>query len=97
MFYNGRFLHGSPPAAVCYNIYDMALVSVTEAAKSAGISDARVRQLLAAHQILGQKYGGIWVLDDESLRQYLAKPQTRGRPRRNAPTDRSAAKRRQGT
>ena len=73
----------------------MVLVSVTEAAEGAGISGARVRQLLAAHLILGQKYGGIWVLDDESLRRYLAQPQTRGRPRRNAPTDRSTAKRRQ--
>ena len=72
----------------------MALVSVSEAAKSAGITPGRVRQLLAAHLILGQKYGGIWVLDDESLRRYLAQPQTRGRPRRAAPTDRSQAKRR---
>ena len=58
------------------------------------MSPSRVRQLLAAHLILGQKYGGIWVLDDESLRRYLAQPQTRGRPRRAAPTDRSQAKRR---
>ncbi len=72
----------------------MALVSVREAAENTGISQRRVRQLLAAHLVLGQKYGGIWVLDDESLRRYLAQPQTRGRPRRNAPTDRSTAKRR---
>ena len=70
----------------------MGLVSVTEAAQNAGISKSRVRQLLAAHLILGQKYGGVWVLDDESLRRYLALPQTGGRPRRAAPTDRSAAK-----
>ena len=70
----------------------MALVSVSEAAKSVGISQSRVRQLLAAHLILGQKYGGIWVLDDESLRRYLALPQAGGRPRRAAPTDRSGAK-----
>ena len=73
----------------------MVLVSVTEAAESVGISGARVRQLLAAHLVLGQKYGGIWLLDDESLRRYLVLPQRGGRPRRNAPTDRSVAKRRQ--
>ncbi len=72
----------------------MSLVSVSVAAKNAGISQRRVRQLLAAHLVLGKKYGGVWVLDDESLRRYLAQPQTRGRPRRNAPTDRSQAKRR---
>ena len=71
----------------------MALVSVTVAAENAGISRSRVRQLLAAHLILGQKYGGIWLLDDESLRRYLVLPQRGGRPRRNAPTDRSTAKR----
>lgn len=72
----------------------MVLISVTKAAERFGISRSHIRQLLAAHLVLGQKYGGIWVLDDESLRRYLAQPQTRGRPRRNAPTDRSVAKRR---
>ena len=73
----------------------MVLLSVAEAAEHTGVSGAWLRRLLKDHEILGTKIGNYWAVDEESLRRYLAQPQTRGRPRRNAPTDRSTAKRRQ--
>ena len=46
----------------------MVLLSVTSAAAELGVSPRRVRQMLSNGTLAGQRVGGVWVLDEHSVR-----------------------------
>jgi excisionase family DNA binding protein len=54
-------------------------MSVPEASERLGVDDSRVRALLAAGQLDGEKLGGRWVVSEESVRARLRLPHARGR------------------
>jgi DNA (cytosine-5)-methyltransferase 1 len=45
----------------------MALLSTKQAAEKLGISDIRVRQLIADGKIIAQQVGRDWVIEDSAL------------------------------
>lgn len=60
----------------------VSFVSVAEAAKIIGCSDAHVRRLLIDGELQGQKLNErAWAVRQDSAEKYATKPQTRGRPR----------------
>ena len=58
----------------------MALYTVTEAAKIAKLSTARIRNAVAASQIRGVKVEGLWLIESDSLQTFIDKPRNAGRP-----------------
>lgn len=56
----------------------MALLSISEAVDRYRISIPHLRTLVASGTIRGVKFGKTWVVDDESLRDYLAVEHKRG-------------------
>ena len=56
----------------------MTLLSVADASARHGLAVSRLRQLVAEGIIKGQKYGKTWVLDERSLKTYLAKDRRPG-------------------
>ncbi len=58
----------------------MDLVGVPEAAKQLNVVEQRVRQMLAAGVLLGQKLGGVWVVDPVDLRRLVNERRPGGRP-----------------
>ena len=45
--------------------------TVTELAQAAGVSDARIRQLLLGDQLAGFKHGPLWAIPDGEAQRYL--------------------------
>ena len=62
----------------------MALYSVSEAAVEAGLSGKSIRQAIAHGQIRAVKVEGMWLVESDSLRDYMATPRKPGRPRKDA-------------
>ena len=56
--------------------------SVPEAADQLGLTDGRIRQMLAAEEIKGQKLGQKnWAIPRSEVERLKQVPQTNGRPR----------------
>ena len=58
----------------------MALLSVSEAAAKIGLSGARIRKALADGQIRGVRLETSWLIEDQSLDEFMASPRKPGRP-----------------
>ena len=59
----------------------MALLTVGEAVKRAGISGARIRKLLNAGRIMGTRVDdSLWLVNSQSLEAYLQSARKPGRP-----------------
>ena len=56
-------------------------VSVTEAAAIAGVSPERIRQLVAAGQMTGEKKAGVWLVLRADAARFVRMPNM-GRPKR---------------
>lgn len=56
------------------------MLSVRQAAAELGVSQSRVRTLLAKGQIKGEKLGRVWAVDGESLSSWKARQHKAGRP-----------------
>jgi excisionase family DNA binding protein len=52
----------------------MADITVTEASAKCGLSPQHLRYLVKKGLITGRKSGGTWLLDEASLKRYLARP-----------------------
>ena len=55
----------------------MKLWTTNSLAKTAGVDQATIRQLLIAGSIQGTKLGPIWTISDEEARRYLDKREKR--------------------
>ena len=63
----------------------MALLSVSEAAIQSGLSRERIRKLLIEGRIMGTKLDRVsWLVNSQSLEDYVASPRRPGRPRKGA-------------
>lgn len=60
----------------------MATIGTTEAARRLGVSQARVRQLIAAGRLPAKRIGRDWLIDERSLSRVAVR--TPGRPRKGA-------------
>jgi hypothetical protein len=56
-------------------------VSVAEAAEIAGVSPERIRQLVAAGQMAGEKKAGVWLVLRADATRFVRMPNM-GRPKR---------------
>ena len=56
-------------------------VSTTEAAQIIGCAQSRIRQLLIAKKLVGEKVGRDWLVQRASAEQYRGSAQGRGFPR----------------
>lgn len=56
------------------------ILSVTEASRLSGLTPQHLRRLVKEGKIDGRLAGGVWLLDESSLKRYLAKPRRSGRP-----------------
>lgn len=59
------------------------LLSLREASERCGLSTSRLRRLAAQGTLRAQKAGAYWVVDEESLRAFMATERKPGRPMRN--------------
>lgn len=78
----GRPPHGVIVAGARRRLSPMAWLTVTEAATRYRVSARTLRNLAAGETVKARRVGPLWQLDQRSLEAYLAKEQTRGRPRR---------------
>ncbi len=62
----------------------MALFSVSEAATESGLSGTRIRKAIASKQIRAVKVEGLWLIESDSLHEFMAERPGPGRPRRDA-------------
>lgn len=62
----------------------MGLLSVNDAAKKAGLSEQRIRQLIDSGVVKATRLGKrSWAVDEQSLRRYTSKPRKPGpKPRK---------------
>ncbi len=61
------------------------MLTTTDAAARLGISERRVRQLIASGALTAQRHGRDWVIDPRALPRAEARPHVgypKGRPRR---------------
>ena len=58
----------------------MALYTVTEAAPIAQRDRSRIRQALAAGEIRAVKVEGLWLIESDSLQEWIDTPRKPGRP-----------------
>ena len=59
----------------------MALLTIGEAVKRAGLSSARIRKLLNDGRIMGTRVDdSFWLVNGQSLEEYLESPRKPGRP-----------------
>lgn len=56
------------------------LMSVAEVAQMLNVTDSRVRQLLLAGQLSGQRVGRDWVVLRADVVAFMSRPRRRGRP-----------------
>ena len=62
----------------------MALLSVQEAATQAGLSRERIRFLLNGGRLMGTKLDrSTWLVNSQSLEDYMASPRKPGRPKKD--------------
>jgi excisionase family DNA binding protein len=73
------------------HLHEPTIISVTEAARRAGITDRHVRRLIRDGVIQATRIGRAWLVDAESVAAYQRHP-TMGRPRATKPK-RAARKR----
>jgi excisionase family DNA binding protein len=59
-----------------------AVLTAPEAAKRYRLSRRYVVKLVSDGAIQGRKAAGAWLIDAVSLKNFMAKPRPRGRPRR---------------
>jgi excisionase family DNA binding protein len=57
-----------------------AVMTVAEAAARLGVDTSRVRQLVRAGEIVGERVGGVWLLDGADVARRSGVPPVRGRP-----------------
>ena len=70
--------NGSSPALV-KDWADLAdYITADEAADISGYDVQHVRRLMRAHKIKGRKAGLVWLIERESLHEYLAKVEALG-------------------
>jgi len=62
-------------------VIEGAYMSVEEAARRIGITPGRVRQLLCAGEIRGQKLAKVWAIPESQVEKFCQQPQKTGRPR----------------
>ncbi|QIK73275.1 helix-turn-helix domain-containing protein [Propioniciclava coleopterorum] len=55
-------------------------MSVSEAAERLGLSSSRVKQMLVAGDLPGERVGHVWVLNERDVRDAIARWRPRGRP-----------------
>jgi excisionase family DNA binding protein len=60
------------------------IISVTEAARRAGITDRHIRRLIADGVLQATRIGRAWLVDADSVAAYQRHP-TMGRPRATKP------------
>lgn len=61
----------------------MADITTREASEKYGLSTGFLRRLLLRKALKGRKSGGTWLLDEASLKRYLARPRKPGpKPKR---------------
>jgi excisionase family DNA binding protein len=63
---------------------NQTIISVTEAARRAGITDRHIRRLIRDGVIQATRIGRAWLVDAESVAAYQRHP-TMGRPRATKP------------
>ncbi len=68
--------NGSSPAPEVANLADY--ITADEAADISGYDVQHVRRLMRAHRIKGRKAGLVWLIERESLHEYLAKVEALG-------------------
>ena len=68
--------NGSSPAPDKVNLADY--ITADEAADISGYDVQHVRRLMRAHKIKGRKAGLVWLIERESLQEYLAKVKALG-------------------
>ena len=56
------------------------MLSVSEAASKTGLSGARIRKALADGQIRGVRLETSWLIEDQSLEEFMTRPRKPGRP-----------------
>ncbi len=61
-------------------ILAMALLSVSEAAARTSLSGSRIRKALADGQIRGARLETFWLIEEQSLDEFMASPRKPGRP-----------------
>jgi hypothetical protein len=66
---------------------DKTFWTVPELAKVAGVTDARIRQLLLGGRLAGFKHGPMWVITNHEAQRYLKSRQDRHWDKRYAPSD----------
>jgi len=57
------------------------MLSTKQAAAMLGVSEQRVRAMLAAGQLVGHKTGRAWLVAEHSIKRRLAHPHNPGRPK----------------
>ncbi len=68
--------NGSSPALEVGNLADY--VTADEAAEISGYDVQHVRRLMRAQKIKGRKAGLVWLIERESMHEYLAKVEALG-------------------
>ena len=58
----------------------MTAVSVVDAARRLGVDESRVRQMLRAGDLPGERIGATWVVDSEAIARRASRPPPAGRP-----------------
>jgi hypothetical protein len=61
------------------------LVLISKACEESMYSDRHIRQLLKQKKIIGEKQGGVWLIDLDSLKEYEARMKEEG-PKKFDPT-----------
>lgn len=57
------------------------LVSVSEAAERLGLAETLVRRYVRQGRLRGEQKGRMWLIDEESLDEFAAKPRSSGNPK----------------
>ena len=55
-------------------------MTVQEAAESLGVTDSRVRQMLIAGELIGEKFGKSWAVTRKAVVDFGKKDRPRGNP-----------------
>lgn len=65
-------------------IATMALLTVSEASARFDLSGRRIRTLLLTKAVSGSKVATVWLVDEDSLKAYIATRPRPGRPKKRA-------------
>jgi excisionase family DNA binding protein len=58
----------------------MAKLTAKQAAKKLGVNDSRVRQLIGSKKLPAEKYGNLWLIEEEDL-GFVKDRKPTGRPK----------------